>query len=192
MFGLSTIKLVIIGVVVAAIVGYISYLNIRITYLKAEIVTYEAVIAAQDTKLKSLEDITKAKDKVRAEQSTAQAKEIFRLQNQRIKDINELKSLKDIVIPDLARRLFNSTTETGRDEEGTPGNTNGGDAKTSPPVDSRIELEKQGAVRMGPITLAELLVANETNKANYLSCRNSVAGWQQLWKETESNLNGTP
>lgn len=173
MFGLSTLKLAIIGGIILAVLLYVGYLNVRITYLKAEIITYEAVIAAQDAKLTSLEDITKAQDKVRQEQSAAQAKEIFRLQNLRVKDIRELKSLKDIVIPDLARRVFNSTTETGRDETSTPGQADPGNAESS-------------------TTLADLLVTNETNKANYLSCRNASQGWQKLWKETEENLNGTP
>lgn len=126
---------------------------------------------AQEAKRVAVEEATKAQDATRREQTAASSAEIFRLQNEHVKVIHENTELKTVVIPALARQLFNATTQSGPDKTGPSGASNGtNDARST--------------------TLADLLAANEVNKANYLACQDDKHAWIVLWQETERNLNG--
>lgn len=185
MFGISTIKLVVIGLIAAAIVGYIAYLRIEVINYKAQATKYESaynqIVSEQNAKIAALKTEEAAQDKVRAEQSAAQAKVIFDAQNANLKAIHENNAFKQVVIPNLARQLFNSTpgvpdsvpasASSGPNKEGTPGR--------SYPVNE-----------VPSATLEDLLAANEVNKANYEACSKDKADWNTLWNQTVSDLNG--
>lgn len=186
MFGISTIKLVVIGIIAAAIIGYIAYLRIEVINYKAQATKYESaynqIVEEQNAKIVALKTEEAAQDKVREEQSAAQAKVIFDAQNSNLKAIHENQAFKTVVIPNLARQLFNNTpngvssnattTASGPDQKGSTGQAN---AVNAPAVAS----------------LEDLLAANEVNKANYLTCAQDKLAWINLWNQTEAALNGT-
>lgn len=198
MLGLSTIKLVVFGLIAAAIVGYIGYLKIEVINYKAQATKYESaynqVVSEQNAKIAALKTEEAAQDKVRAEQSAAQAKVIFDTQNANIKAIHENNAFKQVVIPNLARQLFNNTAPTsgGSDQEGASGQANTvNDATQSSVADilkgaqpgPRVPVIKEG-------TLEDLLAANEVNKANYEQCSKDKSDWITLWNQTVTALNG--
>ncbi len=178
MFGLSgfTLKLIAIGIAIAAVLTYLGILHAKIHYYKAEAQKYEqqytSLVTEQEANRVAAQAATAKQDATRQESSAASYAEITRLQNQHVKDIHELATLKTIVIPDVARRVFNSTPQVGPD-------------KTSPAGAS------DSVNAAGDSTLENLLAANEENKANYLVCQKDKHEWIQLWTETERNLNGT-
>lgn len=186
MLGFSTIKLVVIGVIVAAIVGYIAFLRLEIINYKAQATKYEAaynqVVTEQNAKLVAIKTEEAAQDKVRAESAAAAAKVIFDAQNANLKAIHENQAFKTVVIPNLARQLANSTpgvsdsvsttTHSGSNQESASGKTN---TVNAPAV----------------ATLEDFLAANEINKAQYLQCAKDKLDWITLWNQTVTNLNGT-
>lgn len=180
MFGFTGAKLIAYGVVILALVALFGYLELRVTYYKSQANKYEtqynAIITEQTAKVKALQIAEQAQDAARQTQSTIAAKTIFDLQNQHLKDIHANAQLKSIVIPDLARQLFNATTAvaaSGPDQKGTPGNTNQVNGNST-------------------ATLEDLLTANEENKKNYEVCSQDKLQWIELWTQTVSSLNGSP
>src|SRR6266568_3185521 len=101
MFGLTGFawKLIVIGAVIAAVLTYLGILHAKINYYKHEAQKYEqqytTLITEQEAKAIAAKAATERQDKARQESSTAAATEIVRLQNQHIKDIHELASLKN-------------------------------------------------------------------------------------------------
>ncbi len=178
MFGLTGFawKLIAIGIAIAAVLTYLGILHAKINYYKAEAQKYEqqytTLVTTQEANRIAAVEAAAKQDKTRQESSAASYAEIVRLQNQHVKDIHELATLKTIVIPDLARRVFNATPTTGSEQADSAGKTDTVNAT-------------------GSATLEDLLVANEENKANYLTCKEDKHQWIQLWKETERNLNGS-
>ena len=177
MFG--TYKLIAIAVVVALIAAYIGFLHLEVGHYKTKAENIEAqyslIVHTQAIKLAAVEAQVKEQDAARQQQTIKAQQIIDGLIARNQKEIKDNAELRNVVIPELARRLFNNTTDTTDrpDQKGSTGTPDGKDATTR-------------------TTLADLLAANEVNKKNYLECSEDKNAWIKLWRETEANLNGTP
>jgi len=191
MFGLSTVKLVVIGVVIALIVGYIGFLKLEVSHYRTKADDIQAqfslVIHTQAAKLAASEAAVKTQDAARQEEVAKALAENAALKDANLKEIrNHAKELASCKLPDVTRKLFNDPNGTlGPDQKDSTGKTNAGnDEGTS-------DLEKHLTPSDSP-TLEALLEANEENKRNFELMRSIILQFQKLAQQNEANLNGTP
>ncbi len=187
MFGLSfgTIKWIAIGIVIAAVSVYIGFLKIEVGHYKNKAGEYEqkytSLVKEQATKLTQIEAQRKLQDQERQTELIKAAEVIKNLKNRNLAEIKKYaQELDSCKLSTLAIGLFNNPNGTSRPEEkDTTGNSNTPDASRTSGVEE-------------PVTITDLLEANEENKANFEDMRLTIKAWQKLWRETETNLNGTP
>lgn len=110
--------------------------------------------------------------------------EIASTQQKLQQEIKTNAQLTRVVIPDLARRLFNASAQ-GRDhvEVPAPDAQQGNDGKAG---------AAEGAAAVAPqVTLADLLAVVSENNANHRACIAQVEEWQRFWTDFVSTVETT-
>ena len=194
MFGLSflSLKIIVFGIIIALVAGYIGFLHLEVNHYKQKASDYESeyttLVKNQATRIAELEATTAAQDQQRKADADTAAKAIQDLKQSNLTEIKkheeELRSCK---LSDTAVSVFNSPNGTSDrpQQKDTSGKAN------APDVSGPSGVEKP-TIQVGEqLTLADLLIVNEENKANFEQMRETIKARQKLWQETERNLNAS-
>ena len=133
MFGLSfgTIKLIVIGLLIAAVVGYIGFLKLEVGHYKQKAEAIEAqytlVINTQAAKLAAAEKAIKEQDEARQRAILSAQAALDKQHQDHLKEIGRhVKDLRSCIITRDASSVFNHDPERGPNEESVTGKTNTG------------------------------------------------------------------
>lgn len=180
MFGLEwgTIKLIAIGIAVAAVLGYIGFLKLEISHYETKANDIQTAFDAFKITNKAMHDAFQSENAALTLKIKEQGIEELKLIAQNQKD-NDAKiralNLNHVLSAQLVE-LLNSGTQVHTGPEG-PASTEPGHASgTNTP-----------AATDTPFTEEDWALTDEENKANHKACIVIVHKWQNLWKGLVSN-----
>ena len=167
-------KLLVVGLAIATLLGYIGFLKTSKDYYKNKAQELQLIINQAGEREEQLKlgnaAITAEYEKVLLRMNQ-QTEKVAALTKEKIKNDKELNSLR---VSLNAVRLFN---ESKRDPTAPPSDTKQGD-----------EGSAQGTA--AGISLAVIWTQVAENDANHWKCVKQVVTWQKFWEDYEANYNG--
>ncbi len=185
MFGLSTFKLIAVGVVILAAIAYVATLKIEVGHYKKSALEWESKYteyrAAAESNAKALGSANSALTLQAKQDSIAkmQADNALKLQIQeRIKNDQVSAHIR---IPDSVLRLQHDTTTNTTNVGQPPGTISGHAPDTEPPSAGRSDAAPGGTVQ-------DLLAADAINNPELNSCVDEVIKWNKFWDQFVQNI----
>lgn len=163
-------------------VAAVGYENMGENKIIPQLNAANAQIAAAEQRQQEMQTRFDAQTKQYEGTLAAKQAKIDSTQKQLAQEIKTNAQLTRVVIPDLARRLFNASVEgKSHVEVPAPDAKQGDDGKTG---------ADQGAAVAGPqVTLADLLSVVAENNANHRACIAQVEEWQRFWTDFVATVN---
>jgi len=181
MFGLEwgTIKLIAIGLAVAAVLGYIGFLKVEVSHYKDKAnkieVAFDQYKNANEANHKALLSENQALTLKVKEQGIEELKQIAKT-----KEAND----KAIRYYNLGHRLNLELIRVLNDIDAKSKSQGNGTSSTEPGHDGGTDT----TTAVTPFTEEDLALTWNENTANHLSCIVIVHKWQNFWKDFVSNV----
>jgi hypothetical protein len=178
MFGFSIAKLVIIGLVIAAILGYIGVLKFEVSHLTTKLHASEVAFETYKINVESMQTALKSSNAaltLQAKTSLVAALAADEAKNKAIKEriANDVKA-KSIVVPASTVSVLNDSATAGSVTGGTPPTVSGNASGASTPETD--------------FTLQDVEDTVADNNAEHWKCIKVVKAWQAFWKEFAANV----
>src|ERR1700682_4305374 len=173
MFGFSWIKLAIIGIVIASIIGYIAFLKIEVGHYKAK---EEATALAYETyrvQEEGMQAALKSSNSALTLESKQNLIVALKANEDKAKAIKERiasdQAAKNIVVPSTSVQLLNDPASPVSSNHRGPASSITGNASDPSTTE-------------GDYTFQDVESAFADNAANTLACIKVVAAWHKFWK----------
>jgi hypothetical protein len=179
MFGLSTVKLIAIGLVVLACIAYVTTLKIEVSHYKKSAVEWEGKYTAYRAAAESNANALKSSNAALTLQAKQSSIQVLQLQNDAkaklLTRISNDQVSANIRVPASVLQLQHDTTTNSTDIS-KPADAIGGHA-----ADTQQASSSDG-------TVSDLLRADAINNAELNSCVDEVMKWNGFWNTFVNNV----
>lgn len=173
MFVKSNWKLIVIGLAIAALMGYIGFLKLEVSHYKTKYEDAQLVIAEihskEEAQKAAAAAITRKYENSQAAYKLALA-ELGKKTQEKIANDTELANTR---VSLNALRLFNESKQ-------------GGD--TAPAVQGHAGETSGTSQGPGTTSLTTIFAVSAKNDENHLRCVKQVEEWQNFWRDYESSV----
>lgn len=175
-------KWVLIGLAVAALLGYIASLKIRVSYYKEKYEDTVATLAQVVREAENTEARLSSANNALSREYEARLAVVYQVVEAKQAALEERikqdEASKRIRLPDSTVRLFNESTQSTKEptisEQGNDGAASGADS-----IDS--------AEGLG-YSVNDLIMVSNTNNTNHIKCVAQVLEWQSFWEKYTANV----
>ena len=179
MLGFSWIKLAIIGLVIALIVGYVTFLKIEVSHYKAKEEATALAFKTYQIQEEGMQAALKSSNSALTLESKQNLIVALKANEDKAKAIKERiasdQAAKNIVVPSTSVQLLNDSASPVSSNHRGPASSITGNASDPSTTE-------------GDYTFQDVESAFADNAANHLACIKVVEAWQQFWKTFSENV----